>query len=71
MRKVKYNYNDTLSTYLVTLTQGKVYDVVERGEDYIKIINDVGDEFGIIISNGLFTDVTSEYRNDIIDGILA
>lgn len=67
MRKVRYKYNDI---YLIGLTDNKVYDVVELGDDYFKIINDEGTEYGIMIYNKLFTDVTSEYRNELIDEIL-
>lgn len=66
MRKVKFSYKDKL----YSLTNGKVYDVVELRDDYFKIINDVGLEYGIMISNNLFIDVTSEYRNELIDEIL-
>ena len=66
MRKVKFSYKDKL----YSLTNGKVYDVVELRDDYFKIINDVGLEYAIMISNNLFIDVTSEYRNELIDEIL-
>lgn len=66
MRKVKFNYTDKL----YSLTNGKVYDVVELRDDYFKIIDDKGMEYAIMRSNKSFTDVTHEYRSELIDEIL-
>lgn len=76
MRKFKclhesYNY----------ITEGKVYDALDyierRGSfsDLLFIKNDIGDSHKYIINsvNGrkIFEEVTAEYRNVIIDGILS
>lgn len=73
MKKAKY-----ISNYHITLTKGKIYDVIDKRINYnesILITNDLGRDKWYIIhsySNGefLFEDATAEHRNGIIDGIL-
>lgn len=68
MRKVKYN---SIHNVYYNLTDNKVYDVIEFDDDHFEIINDNGDKLGFRIYNNLFINVTSEYRSELIDEILA
>jgi len=73
MRKVRYIPTDSMCYDDITV--GKVYDVILDLDDYyILIDNDKGErDFFFIYSIGgilEFPDVTNEYRNEIIDGIL-
>lgn len=79
MRKVKYIPTDFLS--FKSLTPGKVYDVINyyKGEninyDKVDVVNDLGNISCYYVYSSdnitcILEDITSEYRNDIIDGIL-
>ena len=77
MRKVKY-----IKGLLNNLTPGNVYDVLDISEvntvynipvEAITIINDIGEiimTHTSLLGQIYFIDITAEYRNDIIDGIL-
>lgn len=83
MKKVRYNF--TLPEYKkYGLSNNEVYDVIEylnSGSglywDDICLINDYGEEYLYNLTEGyndresVFTDVTTEYRNEIIDDILS
>lgn len=73
MNKVRNIANDG------ELTKGKIYDVIKTkfNKHYltILILNDLGEEEWYITKGPLsrqpfFIDVTSEYRDEVIDGIL-
>lgn len=72
MKKVKCLYNSDV--IFVTITPGKIYDVISVGtsnsilENTILIKNDYNNENVYNIT--MFTDVTHEYRNEVIDNIL-
>lgn len=82
IKKVKFVWEKGLAC----LTVGKVYDVYDVKEDYVKdhlghtytynnidIYNDLGGLctlYMAIMEDIYFIDVTEEYRNDGIDGIL-
>lgn len=71
MRKVRFNgsLNTTPHAYL-RLTEDKVYDIIKLNDNFFEILNDTNDILRFKISNILFTDVTSEYRGELIDEIL-
>lgn len=82
MRKVRYINKNPGANSLNYLTYGTVYDVVEYipGRtvyyDKIKIVDKYGLEniFYLYAADGsspLFKDITSTYRNEIIDNILS
>lgn len=77
MRKFKYiKYN----VWVNYLTLGKVYELVKytkrnKHPDVIEIINDNGKKCEYLLHTRvsgefIFKEVTTEYRNEIIDGIL-
>ncbi len=79
MKKVKYEPSSNV--VYIKLTKGKVYDVfnyicdpVNRNDDMITILNDEGvkDTFFIYSNEGIleFIDVTTEYRDEVINNIL-
>lgn len=71
MKKVKYSPERFRNPYL---TPGKVYDVLVIDQDVIYVANDVDiiDYYFIRNINLVveFVDVTAEYRNEVINGIL-
>ena len=79
MRKVVYVYTGKYG-YNTSLTIGKTYDVISyrKNKDFmhevIVLNNDYGNNEWFFLYAGyntpFFEDVTSEYRNEIIDGIL-
>ena len=52
----------------LTLTIGKIYDVINKDDNWYWIINDSGDEHGY--PKGWFRPL-SEIRNEIIDKLLS
>ncbi len=81
MRKVKYVHSDPSvdEMFYDQLTDGKVYDVIRydhelRYDDSVTILNDLGDRdtFFIYSNEGIleFIDVTTEYRDEVINNIL-
>lgn len=73
MNKVRNIANDG------ELTKGKIYDVIKTKINnhflVILVLNDLGEEKWYITKGPLsgkpyFIDVTSEYRDEVIDGIL-
>lgn len=84
MKKVKF-IGDVQKYKTFNLTYGKVYDVIKYNRNVDNDFIDKYDEIYIINNEGedishtfpvsdtylnIFQDVTSEYRNDIIDEIL-
>lgn len=79
MEKVVYKPSVIFDSINNKLTIGKVYDVIKHipksvySYDKIYIINDLGEEESFLIDfmgNTFFEDGTTEYRNNVIDGIL-
>lgn len=73
MKKVRY-FSKESDVHFATLTNGKIYDVINnipcRPYHIITIYDDYNVEQTHYF-NWLFTDATTQYRNDIIDGILS
>ena len=72
MKKVKFIWKNYSGD---KLTIGKVYDVISYSiNDRIEIMNDHGTNQLFYLNKDFyiiyFKDVTTEYRNEIIDGIL-
>lgn len=68
MRRVKCLYkNDVL---FVTITPYKVYDVISLGVVSNTIV--INNDFDVVqeYSTEMFKDITAEWRNDVIDGVL-
>lgn len=70
MRKVRY-----LRGISYGLTTNKVYDVIkyDKSDDVVVVIDDFGKSqvwYMVYDNTVYFIDVTSEYRNSVIDGII-
>lgn len=76
MKKVKFNKCDFSGNF--NLTTDKIYDVIKSINvfegvwiDKYVITNDVGLDVVFRKSNMFFTDVTEQYRNEMINEILS